>query len=251
MYIIYIFVIIILFLFIYIKRINSKIFSTPTQIQLTSNNNKSNNEIKVLSLDDKRTRAQLVDTIARAFYDDPAYIWMFQGDKGRLKRIAWVIENGFMRLSANFHNTAVVMDDDGKQAIGMAAWVPPGSHIPTASILPILYAPLYIGWIASFRALAINFTFDGKVEEVMKHEPYWYLHVLGVDPNTQGKGYGKKLLETVLPLADKHKVCCYLETTNPKNVGYYEKFGFVVKKHIATIPLVGGPPMWFFRRDPK
>ena len=73
--------------------------------------------------------------------------------------------------------------------------------------------------------------YDKYIEK--KHKalaPYkhWYLAVLAVDPEHQGKGYASRLLNETLSQIDKDGLPCYLETEGEKNVAIYQHFGFEV-----------------------
>ncbi|MFC1846523.1 GNAT family N-acetyltransferase [Chloroflexota bacterium] len=57
---------------------------------------------------------------------------------------------------------------------------------------------------------------------------HWYLAVLAVDPQHQGKGYASKLLNEMFSIIDKESLPCYLETEGEKNVSMYRHFGFEV-----------------------
>jgi ribosomal protein S18 acetylase RimI-like enzyme len=57
---------------------------------------------------------------------------------------------------------------------------------------------------------------------------HWYLAVLAVDPQHQGKGYGRKLLNEMLAQIDIEGLPCYVETEGEKNVAMYQRFGFQV-----------------------
>ena len=57
-------------------------------------------------------------------------------------------------------------------------------------------------------------------------EPHWYLSVIGVDPDHQGKGYGSKLIKPMLERIEKTGYPVYLETNFEGNVGLYEHLGF-------------------------
>eukprot|EP00929_Paragymnodinium_shiwhaense_P102756 TRINITY_DN65987_c0_g1_i1.p1 TRINITY_DN65987_c0_g1~~TRINITY_DN65987_c0_g1_i1.p1 ORF type:complete len:269 (-),score=39.41 TRINITY_DN65987_c0_g1_i1:890-1696(-) len=61
-----------------------------------------------------------------------------------------------------------------------------------------------------------------------KHAPgdHWYVQVMAVDTDAQGNGYCGKLMRTVSGLADSASVPCYLETSGPRNVAIYERFGY-------------------------
>ena len=55
-----------------------------------------------------------------------------------------------------------------------------------------------------------------------------HLTVLGTLPSHQGKGVGGKLIKFGIARADAAGVPCYLESSNPKNVPFYERHGFKV-----------------------
>ncbi|MBA7665440.1 hypothetical protein ES703_73510 [subsurface metagenome] len=57
---------------------------------------------------------------------------------------------------------------------------------------------------------------------------HWFLQVIGVDPQFQGKGYAGKLLKPMLARIDEEGLPCYLETFDENNVSFYEHFGFAV-----------------------
>ena len=79
--------------------------------------------------------------------------------------------------------------------------------------------------------------------------PHWYTMALGVDPEHQGTGIGRILLNCMFHRADSEHVPCYLETTQPKNVAFYINSGFRVI-HDGTHP-ESGVHYWTFRRDPR
>ena len=55
-----------------------------------------------------------------------------------------------------------------------------------------------------------------------------YLNSSWTDPSMQHHGIAAELLEEAIGYAQKHKLMISLETHNPKNVEFYEKFGFKV-----------------------
>jgi len=65
-------------------------------------------------------------------------------------------------------------------------------------------------------------------KQIMDDKPHWYLWVLGVAPDSQGKGIGSRLIQPVLDCSDKEQISCYLETETERNVAFYEKRGFEV-----------------------
>jgi len=89
------------------------------------------------------------------------------------------------------------------------------------------------------------------VEEAKKSlnlSPYIHLLIMGVSQEFQGKGFGGKLLRALIEKAETEKKPIYLETQKEKNVNFYEKYGFSVKKKII-LPEPLNLPMWLMVRD--
>ena len=59
-------------------------------------------------------------------------------------------------------------------------------------------------------------------------EPHWYLPLIGVDPAHQGEGLGGALLRHAAHVCDRDGVPAYLESSNLRNVPFYERHGFEV-----------------------
>jgi len=86
------------------------------------------------------------------------------------------------------------------------------------------------------------------VESKLPDEPVWHLDSVGVRRELQGRGIGAALIEFGLARARADATPALLETGNPPNVAYYERFGFRTFAD-ADAP-GGGPHIWFMRRDP-
>jgi GNAT superfamily N-acetyltransferase len=67
-----------------------------------------------------------------------------------------------------------------------------------------------------------------------------------VEPEQQGKAVGTAIMQHLVEKADEAKVGCYLENSNPRNLPFYQRFGFqtVIEKEII------GVPAWFMWRSP-
>lgn len=72
--------------------------------------------------------------------------------------------------------------------------------------------------------------------------PHHYLGVLGAAPEAQGHGVGCALLEAVASIvaADPNSDGTWLDTENPRNVGYYERRGF----RVAAERALGSVTIW-------
>ncbi|MHB1538359.1 MAG: GNAT family N-acetyltransferase [Solirubrobacteraceae bacterium] len=76
----------------------------------------------------------------------------------------------------------------------------------------------------------------------------WYLAVLGTDPESQGRGLGSGALTPVLRGCDADGVCAYLESSKERNIDFYARHGFRVRRELQ---LPRGPKLWAMWREPQ
>ena len=79
-----------------------------------------------------------------------------------------------------------------------------------------------------------------KLGDYHPEEPCWYLPMIGVDPCAQGHGLGGKLMEHALARVDSEGKAAFLESSNPRNVSLYQRYGFQV---MDVLELGGNPIM--------
>jgi ribosomal protein S18 acetylase RimI-like enzyme len=112
----------------------------------------------------------------------------------------------------------------------------------------MLAMPFRIGFRQFVRFGAAN-EIMAKLHRRLVPTPHWYLLIVAVDPELQGKGAGSALVKEGLARADAAGVPCYLETSEETNIGFYRRLGFEV---VASAVLgQGGPPAWAMRRDAR
>lgn len=182
--------------------------------------------------------------LARAFFDDPLTMWVMPDDERRKKALPW-----FFKLAARYGDRWGDSFTTDGQVHGAAIWLPPGSAItsPWRLIrLGLLAAPLKFGLPAFMRFMTVM----NKMEHHHKSDvppEHWYLMVLGVEPERQGKGVGGTMIQPVLERADKDRLPCYLETMKERNVTFYQKHGFEV---VVDDTFKDGPRYWTMKREP-
>ncbi len=79
-----------------------------------------------------------------------------------------------------------------------------------------------------------------------KDKPYLYIAFIGVDTTQQSKGQGTALLKDIEAYAREHNYPVYLETSNEKNLEFYNKNGYECY-HTWQSELTGFT-LWFFRK---
>jgi GNAT superfamily N-acetyltransferase len=162
--------------------------------------------------------------IARAFANDPLSCYMFPDGPRRARLMEWVHRRWFRVVEPL--GGAFMTDDAG----GVAVWWPPHAQdkITLWRILRagLVWTPLRVGFRHARR---MRQAFVDHEEHARAFRlPHWYLDILAVDPDRQGCGVGAALIRHVTRQADRDGLPCYVATHNPRNIPYYERFGFRV-----------------------
>ncbi|SEO42875.1 Acetyltransferase (GNAT) family protein [Amphibacillus marinus] len=85
-------------------------------------------------------------------------------------------------------------------------------------------------------------------KQIMGQQDFYYLAVIGVDPQFQERGHGKKLLTTLIEQSEQENLPVYLETETENNAAMYQHFGFKImsKKMVEGTDLT----IWTMLREP-
>ena len=85
------------------------------------------------------------------------------------------------------------------------------------------------------------------------HEPHYYLSTVATHADHQGRGLAAGLLRPVLDRCDAMGLPAYLESSNPRNLSFYERLGFVARGRVDVPDAddVWLTPMWRDPRDPS
>jgi ribosomal protein S18 acetylase RimI-like enzyme len=181
-------------------------------------------------------------TLERAFSTDPMFTWVFPDPATRPAAL-----QRFMRLPLEYglRYGRVTTSHDAKAA---CVWIPPGPGITIPRMIRsgMLGVAFRTGFGPFGKFMIANETMD-KIHKTRVAEPHWYLMVVGVDPERQSQGVGSAIVREGLGFADRDSTPCYLETSEPRNLAFYERLGFIVLEE-ATLGR-GGPQAWAMRRE--
>ena len=178
---------------------------------------------------------RLVELYATSFVDDPMIRWPLPADAGLVECKAM-----FQVLLAPYIDLQVVWQV--ADCSGSAAWLDPASAARFGEIDRAMrehVAPLTDDDGARYGQ------FWDWLGSHVPSEPCWVLDMVAVDPAHRGAGLGRLLIEHGLAMARADGLPAFLETSQERNVGYYERLGFEVLSREQSPG--GGPEIWFMR----
>jgi ribosomal protein S18 acetylase RimI-like enzyme len=106
------------------------------------------------------------------------------------------------------------------EGAGAAIWLPPGVEADGERL-----GATFAEHVAEEKAATLEAVVE-QMEHAHPPEPHWHLPMIGVDPAAQNGGLGTALMQHGLSRSDAAGVPAYLEASNPRNVPFYERFGF-------------------------
>jgi ribosomal protein S18 acetylase RimI-like enzyme len=179
--------------------------------------------------------------LARAFFDDPAWVWLIPDPDRRGRLLPPLFRAGFEVTAADVWGTA-------GEVRGAARWLPPGRPAVrvAATLRALVTTPLRLG-----RSTG-SFLAYGRSVELMRTEvargAHWYLAGIGVDPEAQRQGIGGALLRPGLDGASRQHLPVVLLTNNEANLSFYGEHGFEVVREGETPK--DGPRAWAMVKRP-
>lgn len=183
------------------------------------------------------------DLLSRGMRDNPNNVQAFGPDPEHRKR---ALARMFRPILQRAHAKGSVFGAfSNGEMIGLYSMTPPGQcQLKVREKLRMVPA-IFLGNSLTASLRVLNW-----VSEWSRHdprEPHWHFGPFAVDAQLQRQGIGSVMLGIFCARMDGQKALAYLETDKPKNVRFYEKFGFVT----ASEALVLGTPNWFMQRQPR
>lgn len=181
--------------------------------------------VRRATLDDSRRIAFL---FSAAFARDPVFDWLTRTDaraEALSRFFLWVARERAIPLGGTW------MTEDGCAAL---TWIPPYREAKPENFREEFRLLSEIFSLTGFGRLARGGAMARALEHAHPPEPYFYLAFFGVAPRFQGMGLGSVLLEKTLARVDASGMPAFLENSNPRNIAFYERFGFRVTEEVSV-----------------
>jgi ribosomal protein S18 acetylase RimI-like enzyme len=185
---------------------------------------------------------RLVVSLVQAFDDDPIINWFLRQDDKRALGFDCMFRTCLCSLSLP-HGEVFTTNE----CTGGALWFPP--YTWKTGVVKELFMLPKLTRMASFRGLKRILNLFDAMEKAHPNNRHYYLQVLGVAPEHQGKGIGNAMIQPILERCDREGCGAYLENSKESNNVFYQKRGFVITGEIHASSKA--PPLWQMWREPQ
>jgi GNAT superfamily N-acetyltransferase len=196
----------------------------------------------------ERTAAML----AAAFEVDPAYRYLFPDPVRRPRGLADFFARN-LRTHLPHRCTYALLDAEQQPYATVTLRPPAGFHVSTLTMLRrgLLPFALAHGRGAVSRLFWLKRTYDALEARAGRGAPHFYVHMMAVSPDQQGRGHGAALLEQILAraLVSAPRAATVLTTHLPRNLVFYQRVGFELIDEQRLQPPDHDPyTVWSMRR---
>jgi ribosomal protein S18 acetylase RimI-like enzyme len=192
-----------------------------------------NPTVRVMAADEEDLA---VETVVLAFAADPMARWTWPRARQYLAAMPRMIR---AFGSGAFSNGSAFCTDDHA---GTALWLPPGVHSDEEELGAVLDSTVAHSLVPETTAIFEQMATYHPIE------PHWYLPLIGVDPAHQGEGHGDALMAYALARCDRDHAPAYLESSNPRNIPFYRRYGF---EPLGEIQVGSSPTLVPMLRAPR
>lgn len=169
---------------------------------------------------DYRDKNRVVQILAASFDDNKSVNFIVKQDGCRAVRLRKLMEYSFELC----HRYGAVWLSEDRNACALVLFPHLKKSFYHSLRLDLSLAVSVIG----LSNLGKVIRRESAIKKLHPREPFYYLWFIGVSPEFQNKGLGTEMLKQVLREAEKETLPVYLETSVPRNVAWYEKFGFSI-----------------------
>lgn len=185
-------------------------------------------------------------TVALSFADDPIWKWIYDSQDSLPLATGVGLARMLVAQSTPADEIHSIADESA-----VALWSAPDGSVTKEmeehrDELVGPYAQVFAEQLGSRIELT------GKLSAAMRtkrpEEPHWYLGILGTHPDRQSQGLGGQVLTVMLEKCDRLGLPTFLESSNPRNYGFYQRHGFT---EVDELIVEDSPPLLGFWRPAR
>lgn len=180
-------------------------------------------------------QAGVIDVITLAFGADPLTRWAMPDPAVYMA----AMPEAARAFGGNGFAEGTVYCLDG--CVGAAMWLPPGIEPDHERLGASIESNVEPSIASDLMAI---FEEAGSYHP---EEPHWYLPLIGIDPARLGQGLGSVLMRHTLRRCDAEGLPAYLESSNPRNIAFYQRLGF---ERLGAIQVGSSPTVVPMLRSP-
>ena len=179
-----------------------------------------------------------VAILVDGFFDNPVMSWIFQDESSR----AEALESWFRFWVETYGDAGLLITSE--EGDGAALWATPGVSPLTNDQVASL-----VGIVQAHNGDRTGLVMGGLAQVRQPETPHWYLAGIAARRGQRARGVGAGLLEPFLARSDDEGVPIYLESSNPRNLTFYRRYGFDDHGPRVDLP-ENGPPLQGMWRSP-
>ncbi len=174
-------------------------------------------------------RADFIAVMAEAFEADPLFLTAFgaRGESGWERKVASFLSFMF-DMNRLMRGTPRGLFVGGR--LSACALLEPPSSRPAAAIGTLASALRFVPVACTLPTHATTFlnNYTRRTRAAVPLSPHGYLVMVGVRPEAQGQGFGRRLVEDAIARTrtDPRATGIALDTENEANVRLYQRWGF-------------------------
>ena len=171
-----------------------------------------------------KDRVLVVSILTKSFDDNKSINYIVNQDGKRVQRIRRLMEYSYDQCEL-FGD--IFLSED---KTGCALIIKPDMRRTTLKsiLLDIKFALRCLGLGNVKKAIQR----ESKIKKVHPDGLLYYLWFIGVEPISQNKGIGSKLMTEIIAEGAKQNRTICLETSTLKNIPWYEKYGFKIYREL-------------------
>ncbi|HEX2570735.1 MAG TPA: GNAT family N-acetyltransferase [Polyangia bacterium] len=184
-------------------------------------------------------REQVIDILASSFETNPSTLWVVGPGPERARRIRHLMDYAYRCGEAQGRIWCAPPEE------GLAAAIVTLPRRPAALLGALSRNLFFIGKVTGLGRLGAVLRRERYIRRQHPATDFAYLWFIGVRPEHQSRGHGRRLLHSVLAWARERSLPLYLETSVARNLAFYRAAGLEIY-HQWDSELCGFP-LWFLR----